>query len=224
MAAFIYGDEKQIYRVNVEGTKNLISFSKNKRFIFLSTKNVLDKYRNAYSESKKECEKMVAKIKNHLILRVSAVFGEGDTKNFATLIRLCETVPFVLVPGDGKAKMQPVHVSDVAQLVLKGIQKEVKGTYIIAGKDRVTLNEIVHELSRLLNKKVYIVHLPLFLIYGVIRLNELIFRHPFVTWARVANITRTNVFDMRETIRVFGYEPKTFAEGLKWTIEKRHSS
>src|SRR3989344_6305114 len=69
LAAMILGDEKEIYSFNVKSTENLVNEAiKNriKKFVFLSSENVMWKGQSAYGESKKKCEDIVKRFNNHL--------------------------------------------------------------------------------------------------------------------------------------------------------------
>ena len=57
-----------------------------------------------------------------LIVRPSLVYGQdGDS---AKMFRLLARLPVVAVPGQGESWVQPVHIDDIAQLVLRQINQE----------------------------------------------------------------------------------------------------
>ena len=71
--------------------------------------------KNRYVRSKVEAEEaIVAAFESATILRPSVVFGPDDVL-FNRLAKVAAMAPFMPVVGNGRAKVQPVFVGDVAQ-------------------------------------------------------------------------------------------------------------
>ena len=71
--------------------------------------------KNRYVQSKVEAEEaIVAAFESATILRPSVVFGPDDVL-FNRLAKIAAMAPFMPVVGNGRAKVQPVFVGDVAQ-------------------------------------------------------------------------------------------------------------
>src|SRR5256885_14181616 len=68
----------------------------------------------------------------HVVLQPSLLFGEGD--DFFPRLAFSLLFPVVPVPGDGKARFQPIHVDDIAQaLVAAAPPGEISGVRQIGG-------------------------------------------------------------------------------------------
>lgn len=97
------------------------------------------------------------------MLRPSVVFGAGDS--FLTLFaRLQRWLPVLLLPGC-EARMQPVHVGDVVQAMLRCLEPAREGATVgrafdLAGPDVLTLRELVALAGRFAGVERPIVALP----------------------------------------------------------------
>ena len=218
IAGLSTGNEEMIKRINVEGTRNVVDLSLGKRFIFISTENVLYSDQGAYGESKKVCERLVEKIENHLILRVSVVYGKGDKTRLGSVINWCKRWPIIFIPGNGNGLIQPIFVSDVAGFILKALDKKKEGTFVLAGPTRVSINDFIKQTGELLGKRIFIVHLPLFPIYSFVKFIEVLFKNPFIRGYQLKNLNSKRVYEVNEIFKEFEYFPINLNDGLKKTL------
>src|SRR5438874_13579238 len=95
----------------------------------------------------------------YVVLQPSLLFGEGD--DFFPRLRISLLFPIVPVPGDGKARFQPVHVDDIAQALVAALERaEVSGPHEVGGPDPVSYDEMLEEAMRGLHKRRMTVHVP----------------------------------------------------------------
>ncbi|MBI4739749.1 NAD-dependent epimerase/dehydratase family protein [Candidatus Woesearchaeota archaeon] len=214
-------DKKQMIRTNVEYTKRIIELAqkwKVKKVIFLSSERVLAKNKTPYSMTKQTAEKIVSGFKNHLILRPALIYGEGDNKNLSKLARIIRRTRIVPVFGDGKAIMQPIYVHDVVKYVRVGLQKDIKGTFIVVGKERTDMNKIIDMIARLQGKRVYKIHLPLTLAINLVRVYERFSKKPIITVNQIKNMNESCLRSMEETNSVFGFKPCGIQERIRKVV------
>src|SRR5437870_12218187 len=95
----------------------------------------------------------------HVVLQPSLLFGEGD--DFFPRLAFSLLFPIVPVPGDGKARFQPVHVDDIAQALVAALERPgTAGVHEIGGAEPVTYDEMLAETMRGTGKRRPTVHLP----------------------------------------------------------------
>lgn len=143
----------EFYKINVEGTKNLVEACKNskvKRFIFISSMAVCRKYLDDYGKSKRDAEEI---IKNsglsYVILRPTMIYG-GDSEVIKRFISYVKKIPFIIpMIGKGSGKIQPVHVNDVANVIAGAIdnEKALGKIYSLLGGTRISLSYFLDFLS-----------------------------------------------------------------------------
>jgi len=105
--------------VNVEFTNHILNLSKKskiKKFIFTSGLGVSDKTSLEYFISKYKAEKLIVNSGlDYTVFRPSYIVGKNDllTKYLKKQIKNKQ----ILIPGSGKYSIQPIHISDVVQII-----------------------------------------------------------------------------------------------------------
>ena len=97
---------------------------------------------------------------NTVVIRPSVVFGPEDQffNRFAALARVFPALP---LPGGGTTKLQPVFVSDVAEVVARAVEGHINaGVYELGGPQIKTLREIVTYICEVTGRKRFIAPLP----------------------------------------------------------------
>ena len=116
-----------------------------------------------YASSKAKAEALVrASGLDWTILKPSLQFGEGDGffNIIAGLVRMSPGI--VPVPGDGEARFQPIHVDDVAAIVVRALADPttVGEAFELGGPRYWTYREITREVLTALGKRRAIVPMP----------------------------------------------------------------
>ena len=97
---------------------------------------------------------------DHAIIRPSWVYGPQDRalNRFVVFHRL---LPFVPVAGDGRQRLQPVFVEDVAEAFAQAAGPEgPSGTFEIGGPDVLTMNDVLVTMMEVRAKRKPLVHFP----------------------------------------------------------------
>jgi len=217
-------DTKELTEVNIQGTKNLVEAAKKykvKKFIFISSEGAVQKFDN-YGISKAKAEEIVKKIKNHVILRPTVIYGKGDKKNIGKLIKIISVFPFVPIIGDGKNKLQPVYAGDVAAAIKNALFMG-RGTYFAAGKEPISLNEIITVIESCLGIKRRIrIRLNLKIIKIVVALMRFykgrIISPNVISPNIIEYFSKDQIYDISKTIKELDYKPLSFYEGVKKSI------
>ena len=138
--------------VNTEGTRAVVAAMREagvRRLVHMGAMGVADDPTLHYASSKAKAEALVRDSGlGWTILKPSLQFGEGDGffNIIAGLVRLSPGV--VPVPGDGSARFQPIHVGDVAAVVVRSIADPttIGGTFELGGPRYWTYREITREV------------------------------------------------------------------------------
>ena len=93
------------------------------------------------------------------IVRPTLVFGEGDIlmNNIAWLLR---RMPVFGIPGDGKFRMQPVAVEDVAEIATWAAAQTDNLTLDAAGPETLTYVELVEGVAIAVGRRPPFVYMP----------------------------------------------------------------
>jgi NADH dehydrogenase len=147
----------------VENTHKLVNAAKAagvKRIVHVSIANPSADSPLPYSGGKAANEKAVIDSGlSYAIIRPTVLVGHEDIliNNIAFLLR---RLPFFLIPGDGSYGIQPVHVDDLADLLVEGVYS--KGNTIIdaVGPDAYTFKELVRFVGEKVGARRLLISVP----------------------------------------------------------------
>ncbi len=215
LAALIDGNSKNMFDVNVNGTKNIVEAAKKykiKKIIFMSTESI--SYKTHYTEQKKKSEDIVKTFDNYIILRATTVYGKGDKKSLGKIIDFIKKSPIFPLFGDGK--MQPIYVKDVVQYIINSLKYDVKGTYLIAGNSKISFRDFVKLVAKNLKKKIIILHIP-FCIY-LAKIYEKLAKKPVITSSQIHHMNMNRTYNIDKSIKDLKHNPLDVDVGLDKTI------
>lgn len=167
---FYPSDVELLYRVNVEGTRNLMQACVGTtvtRLIYCSTTEVIGpvKYPPGnedtelqpqfdYSESKMQAERNVRQISkdsglDHIILRPTGVMGEGDLYTAFEAIEAVNNGSIPVLPGDGEKHIMYTHVDDIVEGFVSALTSKsaLNSTIILCVDEPMTYNELFEYLG-----------------------------------------------------------------------------
>jgi dTDP-4-dehydrorhamnose reductase len=205
-------------KINVEGTKTLLTAAQQYRcnFLFVSTDFVFDgkkgmykeiderKAVNYYGQTKIWAEDLVMQYPfDWSIIRTVLVYGKPLTgrNNIITLVKE------KLLAGETYSVFSdqvrtPTYVEDLANAIVLMIERNKKGVYHISGETIVTPYQMAIATAEFLN------------------LNTLLIKEVTAqTFIQPALRPAKTGFDIRKAKKDLGFMPVSFAEGLKKTLE-----
>ena len=144
-----------------EAISKICAQSDVKKFIHVSAIGANENSKSLYQRSKFQGEvKALTNFKNTTIIRPSVVCGTED--NFTNLFSKLSILPVIPVVGINY-KFQPILVSDVADAIIKAIEfKDNHGKiYEIGGPKIISFGDMVKSIMKTLNKKRFVVAMPM---------------------------------------------------------------
>jgi uncharacterized protein YbjT (DUF2867 family) len=125
---------------------------------------------------------------SHAIVRPTLTFGPGDilVNNLCWVLR---RFPAFAIPGDGEYRLQPVHVEDVAQIVIAAARESRDLEVDAAGPDIFTFNQFVRTLAEAVDSRAWLFHAPRPLSYLGARVLGLLVRDVMLTRDEVTELT-----------------------------------
>ena len=133
-------------------------------FIHISALGINEASDSKYAISKLEGEKNILNnFSKATILRPSIVFSSSD--NFSTLfMTLLNRLPFFPIYYSGKTKFTPIHCSDLTDIIYHVLLKKSNSQIIeCVGPEVLTFKEILETLLNLIDKKRFLIPMPLIL-------------------------------------------------------------
>ena len=153
---------KNIHSIFPSLLANLCKEYNCEQFIHLSALGINQAEDSEYAKSKLEGEiKIFKNFSKTTILRPSVVYSVDDnfTTNFMTLLNILPIFPLYY---SGKTKFSPIHCSDLTDVVLEIIKKNIQSNIIeCVGPEIISLKEILEKLLILIDKKRILMPLPI---------------------------------------------------------------
>ncbi|MFA5515982.1 MAG: complex I NDUFA9 subunit family protein [Desulfuromonadales bacterium] len=212
-------------RLHVEGTGHMLAAAAAqgvRRFLHMSANGTRENAESPYHRTKWRAEEEVRA--SHLdwtIFRPSLIFGEGS-EFVGMLADLVRRLPVVPVIGDGRYRMTPVAVEDVAAGFVAALQTPaaVGQTYHCCGPADYAYDEVLDLVGAAVGRRrVPKLHQPVFLVRPVIALFDQLPRFP-ITRTQLTMLLAGNVCDPRPWAEALGLSLHPFPEALSKILKK----
>jgi len=239
-------EEDEFFRVNVEGTRNLLEAAKKnsvKRVVFYSTVGVYG--RNAdfhgdelspckpgsvYANSKYLAEQLVLNSSNDggpegTVLRFPVVYGPLDRGNVAKLIKAVKRELFFFF-GEGNCLRSMISSKNAAEAAVKAAiePRAANDVFCVTDGQDYTMNELVDSICHALGLYRRPWHVPVLLADLAGRFGDVLRKWAHVPFPidseRVRKLSRPLTFSCEKAKRVLEYEAvETLEEGIRREVE-----
>ncbi len=239
--------ENDFYRINVQGTHNLInaclnSTAKVKKFIFVSSQaaagpspkkrklkeSAAPKPVSLYGRSKLQAEQITWNLQDEIpiaIIRPPSVYGPRDND----ILEMFRFVKRGIKPqlGFKKKYLSLIHVCDLVEGIFRASQSIVSDgeIYHLANNEMITIPDFLSEIENAMHKKALPVKIPVFVIDIYAQLSELFARFN----NRIALVNKDKALEMKQDYWLLdnekakhdlNFEPRiSLSEGIRTTLE-----
>ncbi|MFQ5499258.1 MAG: complex I NDUFA9 subunit family protein [Candidatus Zixiibacteriota bacterium] len=211
--------------VVVAGTNRVVDACKQAgvgRLVYLSALGTQSGAESRYHQTKYQAEQTV--INSGLeftIYRPSVIYGPSD--GFITMLtKMIRISPVLPIIGDGRYRLQPVHVDDLVGVLVGGIgiAESVGQTIDIGGPEKLEYLELLNILLRVMGKKRMNLHLPTAFMKMIAGLLECLVKPSPLTVDQIRMLGAGNTGDNEKAKRLFGFSPVAFEQGLRRYLRK----
>jgi NADH dehydrogenase len=139
----------------------------------------------SYYRGKAEVERALRSLGlSHAILRPTVFFGEQDVlvNNIAWFAR---RFPLFLIPGNGRYRVQPMHVADFAGLMACAAESKEDLVADGVGPEVYAFEELVRRIADALDRRVLLLHAPRLAVHAATTLFSLFLRDVLLTRAEI---------------------------------------
>jgi uncharacterized protein YbjT (DUF2867 family) len=214
--------------IHVHGTVNALAAAAMAgagRYIHMSALGTGPRAASAYHKTKWAAEEQVrGSGLDYTIFRPSTIIGPGG-EFFNMLARQVRLSPVLPVIGNGRYRMQPVSVFDVAACFSKSIEnpRARNQVYEIGGPDRLTYNEMLDVICQVMGKRRAKLHIPVPAVKLVAWLGERLMPSPLLTTDQLKMLLVDNVCDTGKMRADLGVDPAPLAEAVRSALSGRRS-
>ena len=221
LIGILYETKKQKF-MNIHGgipeaISKICANSDVKKFIHVSAIGANENSKSLYQRSKFQGEiKALTNFKNTVIIRPSVVCGTED--NFTNLFSKLSFLPIIPIVGM-RYNFQPILVSDVADAIVKAIEtKDNHGKiYEIGGPQVISFGDMVKSIMKTLNKKRFVVEMPMSLakiqssVMSLLPINPILTRDQCEILSEADNVVSNNHL----TLQDLNVKPSDIEEAMK---------
>ena len=128
----------------------------------------------------------------------------------------CRYLPIIPVIGDGRTKVQPIFVKDVARCVAEAVRRPdaTDKALDLGGPERMTMDEIIHTVQKVLGRKRPLLHQPGSLMKLLVRPMALL-PEPMLSPRAIDFILQEVDIDPKPAVDYFGFSFRPLEAGLR---------
>lgn len=155
-----------------------------------------------------------------MILRPSFVYGQGSYGGSSLFRALAGLPGFILLPGDGKFLLQPIHLDDLTAIVHAVLTLLGQHLLYVAGEEQVSLKYLLNQLRAWLGfKSVINLSVPMRLIRIAAKLGDRIYNVPLSTTGIKMMQSDNIVTQQQWHARLYGLRPLLrLSIGIMWVL------
>ena len=206
-------------RIDFGGTKNLIDAARAagvRHFILIGGVGADEEGQYHWMRFKwQEEQHLKASGLNYTIIRPSWIYGPRDV-SLNRFMNFAKFLPFIPVIGNGKTRINPLFVGDLAAHVAAtpGNERAMNQTFEIGGPAVLTMDEVIRTALRVKGKKRFLLHSPKPLMKLVASVIQHAPGRPLTPGA-IDFITTDGVADTAALQEVYGLKLRSLEEGLR---------
>jgi len=159
---------KATFESAVRNTETLIHAATDagiKRIVHVSIANPSLTSPLGYYKGKAELERFIEdSCLSYTILRPTVIFGAEDVliNNIAWFVR---RLPVFGIPGDGKYRIRPIYVEDMAHLLASSVENSSSSTVDAVGPETFSFGELVGLIASTVGRSTRLLRMPTILAY-----------------------------------------------------------
>ena len=187
-----------------------------KRYIHMSANSASSTEISNYFETKFRAENIVkSKDLVWTIFQPSLIFGRDD-KSINLFIKNIKKIRIFPIFGNGKYKLQPVSVNDVAKAFTKSITNIdcLNCSFELGGTSVYTYNDLIESISSNLKISNILIHIPLDIAKPIIKIFERFDSFP-ITTDQLNMLISDNICDEDEIFDILNIEQQPFDKYVK---------
>jgi uncharacterized protein YbjT (DUF2867 family) len=157
----------------------------------------------------------------YTLLRPSMIYGTPADRNIVRLLRWLRAFPVLPVPGGGATPQQPVHVDDLVSAIVAALDRpeSARREYDVGGPEAVPLRELIRLCGDALERKVYLVPLPVAPAHRVVAWLRRAHLPVPVSPEQILRLNESKAVDIGPARRDLGFDPRPLAEGIRSEVK-----
>jgi uncharacterized protein YbjT (DUF2867 family) len=187
-----------------------------RRFVYLSGAGAGQDRPQSWFRAKDMAEAAIRETgMERVLLRPSWIYGPRD-RSMNQFVFFCRYLPAVPVIGDGRTRVHPIYVQDVARCAAEAaVRDEAKDMALeLGGPERLSMDQIIHTVQAVLRKRRPLVHHPARLMKLLVLPMQILPR-PQLSPGAIDFILQEVDLDPKPAMDYFGFAFRRLEDGLR---------
>ena len=188
-----------------------------KKIVFTSTTGIFTKLNPDSKQIRLDAENDIRNSNlNYTIIRPTMIYGSKEDRNMSRLIKFIHKMPVIPVFGSGKFLQQPIHVEDLANVIIQAAysKKSTRKSYNVSGASPITYNDIIKTVTSSLNTYCKTIHIPLNISLLLAIFFERLLPRPIIKAEQIKRLNEHKAFTYDDAKKDFNFKPREFSEGI----------
>jgi uncharacterized protein YbjT (DUF2867 family) len=223
-----WGRERNLERIELAGTRHLVSVARSARvgrIIYLSHLGASAASAYTLHRIKGQVEDV---IRNsglaYTILRSGIVFGEDDAFINYIAMMLVSNPLIYLMPGQGEIALHPIYIDDLVKCILLSLESldAVDNLLEIGGIEHISFEDLLLTIMRVTSMSRLIIPIPPYLMRLLTAIYSLILPRSLTTaqWLDILATNRTT--QLGNVYNYFGFQPRRIEDTLLTYLPKKN--
>ena len=219
-SAMWWGNERNLERIELAGTRNLITAARSARvgrLMYISHLGASASSAYTLHRIKGQVESVVQNSGlAYTIIRSGIVFGEDDAF-FNHIAMMLQSNPVLhFMPGEGEIVLHPIYIDDLVKAMILALEdlNLVDRTIEIGGLEYITYEDLLLTIMRVTNSRRLIIPLPPYLMRTISGISNRIFPRTLMTpqWLDILAVSRTT--HLGNIFQYFEFSPRRIEDTL----------
>lgn len=222
-----WGRPRDLERVDLAGTRNLIAFGRSTRVgrvILLSHLGASPASAYTLLRIKGQVEQVVSSGGlAYTIIRTGLVYGEDDAfiNHIAMMLRVNPL--FFLMPGRGEVVLHPIYIDDLIEVLLRSLEtiNVVDRVIEVGGAEYTTLEDLLHTVMRVTGMQRMIIPVAPYLLRFITGMYSRLLPRSLMTSQWLDLLASNHVARLGNAYQYFGFHPRRFEDTLLTYMPRR---
>lgn len=215
LCAFISPKDKNAAQLDLAGTLALIELarkSKVKKIIYFSTVSAHPGTTSSYGRSKFNMEALLDTGKD-AIVKPGLIIGKGGL--FYRMLKQALSKKFIPLIGDGMQPMQVIAIEDVVTAVMRIIEKNLSGTFILANEENFSYKEMFQKIAAAGKVIFRFLPIPAYPLKMAVSIGSFIGIPLPVNKENISGLESLEYMDSSNSLELLNIKPRSFEEALQ---------
>lgn len=222
-----WGRHRDFERVDIQGTRNLITAVRSARIGRIKVMSHLGAAPSSAYLLMRIKGQVEEQVRNsgiaYTIFRSGVVFGREDSFVNGVAMLLRANPLMIFQPGQGESLIHPIYIDDLVEAMARSLENlnTVDQTLEIGGPEYVTYNELLRTIMRVTQAQRMIVSVPPYTLRSMTGLINLVMRWPMTPqWLDI--LAENRIAPLGNLYDVFGIRPVRFEDTIVTYMRGRH--